>query len=215
MLPRPSTTISLAGCSAWVTIDPSGSWRRSLSPVTSSLPSGSQSMEYPIGWLAGSLVNITSALPSRPTATTCRSIQWQNHSRPSCHRGDSGIPRPLSRTPGSGMAPPHLAGLGRPQVGSSTYYTNDGWSDRQGEAGRCGSTPRPGRGAAAAPQPARGPARGGPEGQAGLWSCGSPSCGPGRSSLAAGAPAAGGTGAVLVSRGVVGVAGLEPASSSL
>src|SRR6266545_1067481 len=44
---------------------------------------------------------MTSALPSRLTATTWRSIQLQNHSRPSCHRGDSGIPRPLSRTFGS------------------------------------------------------------------------------------------------------------------
>jgi hypothetical protein len=34
-----------------MTIDPPGSWRRSLSPVTSSLPSGSQSMEYP--WRLG------------------------------------------------------------------------------------------------------------------------------------------------------------------
>src|SRR6266571_8825132 len=84
MLPRPSTTISFALCSARVTIDPSGSWRRSLSPVTSSLPSGSQSMEYPISlW---PLAEATSRLPSRPTATTCRSIQLQNHSRPSCQR---------------------------------------------------------------------------------------------------------------------------------
>ena len=36
---------SFAGCSAWTAIDPSGSWRRTLSPVVSSLPSGSQSME--------------------------------------------------------------------------------------------------------------------------------------------------------------------------
>jgi hypothetical protein len=31
------------------------------------------------------------------------------------------------------MAPPHFVGLGRPRVGSSTHYTNDSWSDRQGE----------------------------------------------------------------------------------
>src|SRR6266568_888242 len=131
MLPRPSTTISFAFCSARVTIDPSGSWRRSLSPVTSSLPSGSQSMEYPISlW---PLAEATSRLPSRPTATTCRSIQLQNHSLPSCHRGDSGIPRPLSRSFGSYMTAPLLVGLGRPQVGSSTYYTNDSLPDRQGQ----------------------------------------------------------------------------------
>src|SRR6266536_3391642 len=108
MLPRPSTTISLACCSARMVIDPSGSWRRSLSPVTSSRPSGSQSIEYPFGWLSGSLVNITSGLPSRPTATTCRSILLQNHSRPLRHRGDSGIPRPLSRTFGLGMTSPRF-----------------------------------------------------------------------------------------------------------
>ena len=34
-------------------IDPSGSCRSSLAPVVSSLPSGSQSMEYPIGKLGG------------------------------------------------------------------------------------------------------------------------------------------------------------------
>src|ERR1022692_3656798 len=123
MLPRPSTPCLFPPCPAWVTIDPSGSWRRSLFPVTSSLPSGSQSLEYPIG--LSPLADVTSGLPSRLTATTCRSIQLQNHSRPSCHRGDSGIPRPLSRTFGSDMTPPHLIGLRRPQAGSSTHYTND------------------------------------------------------------------------------------------
>src|SRR5690242_1633606 len=44
-----------------VTMDPSGSCRSSLAPVVNSLPSGSQSMEYPIGWLAGSRVSMTSA----------------------------------------------------------------------------------------------------------------------------------------------------------
>jgi hypothetical protein len=81
-LPCASTTISFAGCSVWTAIDPSGSWRRTLSPVVSSLPPGSQSMEYPIGWLAGSRVSMTSALPSMSTAMTCRSIQLQNHSLP-------------------------------------------------------------------------------------------------------------------------------------
>src|SRR2546430_2584923 len=38
-----------------------------LVPVVSSLPSGSQSMEYPIGWLAGSRVSMTSAVPSMST----------------------------------------------------------------------------------------------------------------------------------------------------
>src|SRR5215469_6733062 len=59
-------------------------------------------------WLSGSLDKITSAVPSIPTATTCRSIQLQNHRRPSCHRGDSGIPRPLSSTVGSAMTPSSL-----------------------------------------------------------------------------------------------------------
>jgi len=45
MLPRPSTTISFAGWPARVTTDPSRSCRRTLSPVVSSLPSGSQSIE--------------------------------------------------------------------------------------------------------------------------------------------------------------------------
>src|ERR1700759_5106180 len=40
MLPRASTTISFPPCSAWTTSDPSGSWRRSLSPVTSRLAVG-------------------------------------------------------------------------------------------------------------------------------------------------------------------------------
>ena len=52
---------------------------------------------------AGSRVSMTSASPSMSTAMTCRSIQLQNHSLPSCHRGDSGIPRPLSRILGSVM----------------------------------------------------------------------------------------------------------------
>src|SRR6516165_2388089 len=60
-------------------------------------------MEYPIEWLAGSRVSMTSALASISTAMTCRSIQLQNHSLPSCHRGDSGIPRPPSRIVGSGI----------------------------------------------------------------------------------------------------------------
>src|SRR6266581_7077536 len=41
-------------------------------------------MEYPIG--TRPLADATARLPSRPTATTCRSIQLQNHSRPSCQR---------------------------------------------------------------------------------------------------------------------------------
>src|ERR1700745_753905 len=103
-----------------VTIDPSGSCRSSLAPVVSSLPSGSQSMEYPIGWLAGSRVSMTSAVPSMSTATTCRSIQLQNHSRPSCHRGHSGVPSPLSTISGSGMT-----------LLSSALYTNGHEPDRQ------------------------------------------------------------------------------------
>ena len=51
-----------------VTIDPSGSCRSSLAPVVSSLPSGSHPIEYPIGWLDGSRVSMTSAVPSRSGA---------------------------------------------------------------------------------------------------------------------------------------------------
>src|SRR5262249_53342550 len=73
---------------------------------------------------------MTSGLPSVSTATTCRSIQLQNHSRPSCQRGDSGIPRPRSRILGSGITSlsfPAAAFQGRP----STPYTNDKDPDRQ------------------------------------------------------------------------------------
>ena len=122
-----------------MTIDPSGSRRRILSPVVSSLPSGSQSMEYPIDRLSGSVARMTSAVPSMPTATTCRSIQLQNHRRPSCHRGDSGIPRPLSRTVGSGMRPSSLHGP--PQSGPITPYTNGTEPDRHAKPRRPGSRP--------------------------------------------------------------------------
>ena len=43
---------------------------------------------------------ITSLLPSRSTATISSAPQLENHSRPSCQRGDSGIARPLSSTRG-------------------------------------------------------------------------------------------------------------------
>jgi len=55
-----------------------------------------------------------SRVPSRPTATTCWSIQLQNHSRPSCHLGDSGIPRPPSNTVGSRITSPRLVDPVRP-----------------------------------------------------------------------------------------------------
>src|SRR6266516_2328005 len=62
-----------------------------------------------MAWLSGSRVTMTSALPSMSTATTWRSIQLQNHNRPSCQRGDSGIPRPVSNTFGSAMTPSSCA----------------------------------------------------------------------------------------------------------
>src|SRR5260370_37196974 len=75
---------------------------------------------------------MTSALPSRLTATTWRSIQLQNHSRPSCQRGDSGIPRPVSRTFGSDIG---ISSLRRaaPAAGRLLVsYTNASPADRHG-----------------------------------------------------------------------------------
>src|SRR5215472_13261441 len=66
---------------------------------------------------------MTSAWPSMSTATTCRSIQLQNHSLPSCHRGDSGIPRPFSRIFGSVItlfSSPALPVSGRPSTPTRT-----------------------------------------------------------------------------------------------
>src|SRR5207248_8875129 len=40
----------------------------------------------------------TEAFPSWSTATTSLVPQSENHRRQSCHRGDSPIPRPLTRT---------------------------------------------------------------------------------------------------------------------
>jgi hypothetical protein len=47
-------------------------------------------------------------LPSRSTATICLVPQFENHRRPSCHRGDSGMARPSSSTRGC-MGPPFVA----------------------------------------------------------------------------------------------------------
>lgn len=60
------------------------------------LPSGSQSIDQPISRFAGA--GVVSTVPSTSTATIWFSIQFANHNRPSCHRGDSGLPSPLSKT---------------------------------------------------------------------------------------------------------------------
>ena len=48
--------------------------------------------------MRGPLVS-RSRLAAWPAATTCRPIRSRNHSRPTCHRGGSGIPRPFSSRP--------------------------------------------------------------------------------------------------------------------
>src|SRR2546425_6391683 len=101
MLPRPSTVISLQPYgemwlrSACRTRDPSGSTRTSSPPVTSMRPSGSHFVPQPLPPPPGP---ITSLFPLRSTATISSVPQLENRRRPSCHRGDSPIPRPSNRT---------------------------------------------------------------------------------------------------------------------
>src|SRR5918995_1844044 len=101
MLPRPSTTISLQPrvqtllMSVCTTNEPSGSRRRSVSPVTRRRPSGSHSVAQPSPGRPGAA---TSQFPSRSTARTSSAPQCENHNRPSCQRGDSTYARPSTRT---------------------------------------------------------------------------------------------------------------------
>src|SRR5262245_54663992 len=81
--------------SACRTRDPSGSTRVSSAPVTSVLPSGSQLAAQPLPPPPGPM---TSVFTSRSTATISSVPQFENQRRPSCHRGDSPIPRPSNRT---------------------------------------------------------------------------------------------------------------------
>ncbi len=61
-------------------------------------------------------VATTSGFPSPPTATTWLAPQSENHSRPSCHLGDSPNTIPSRTTSGSPIKhpsrPPHANALG-------------------------------------------------------------------------------------------------------
>src|SRR4029077_12169553 len=106
--PRPSTTMSLqpydeSGVrSAYGVREPSPSRvssARSALETSTSRPSGRKSKH--IG--SDSCSTTTSVVPASSTATICPPVQSLNHSRPSCHRGDSTRPKPEVRisTPGS------------------------------------------------------------------------------------------------------------------
>ena len=81
--------------SACRTRAPSGSTRTSSGPVMSRRPSGSQLDAHPS---PSGPSPTTSLVPSRSTATICLVPQFENHSRPSCQRGDSGMAKPSSNT---------------------------------------------------------------------------------------------------------------------
>src|SRR6476660_640551 len=78
-------------------------------------PPGSQSMENGID----ATFVITSGPPSGSSACTVWSTQSENHSRPSCQRGDSPSPSPPVKTVGSGaliaISRSRLAGARVPQ----------------------------------------------------------------------------------------------------
>ena len=108
--------------SAWVTSEPSGSRRRTAPPrpdTTSSRPSGSQSMQN--GKVDGTRA-MTSLSPSRSTAMISCAPQSENHSRPSCQRGDSPNARPLEQDARFGHR--NTPGSGHPRWAALTTYTN-------------------------------------------------------------------------------------------
>ena len=81
--------------SACRTRDPSGSTRSSSPLVTSMRPSRNQLTAQP---LPPPPAPMTSRFPWTSTATISFVPQFENHRRPSCHRGDSPMPKPSSRT---------------------------------------------------------------------------------------------------------------------
>src|SRR3954451_9796038 len=102
-LPRPSTTMSLQPRSETAPRSAYGVRVPSVSTVSSApswldtstgRPSGRKSKH------SGSerCSTTTSVVPCSSTATICPPVQSLNHSRPSCHRGDSTSPNPEHRT---------------------------------------------------------------------------------------------------------------------
>src|SRR4051795_4480627 len=101
--PRPSTTMSLqpydesgvrSAYGARVPSSSSVSNACSVLETSTSRPSGRKSKHIGSDWCS----TTTSVTPASSTVTMRPPVQSLNHSRPSCHRGDSTRPKPEHRT---------------------------------------------------------------------------------------------------------------------